>query len=121
MTAGTLSRLPGTVLAERPVLDRETRRELLEWLAAEGVNGLHPVPAAGVPSLVREWASPSLTAAQAAAKWDDLMDETDRLAAVRSGEPYLDIAGVDEDMCAGDRLAALSDLLDGTSTYRGTR
>lgn len=113
--------LPRTVLSVRETaeLDRETRKRGLSWLAAEGVNGLHPVEAATVSLLAAALASPSLTAREAVAKWADYLAEADRLAVLRDSDA--DCRGLDEDMCREDEAAALDDLLDGTDTYRGTR
>jgi hypothetical protein len=116
-----------TVTGIRPVscaipvenLDDGERRRLLEWLAREGVYGLHPLPGAAVTVLAAAWASPSLTAAEAAAKWGDVVDEWDRWQAVESGEP--DFRDVCPQMARADLDAAFTDLARGTSTYRGAR
>ena len=120
MSTDTLTILPrAAALAFSPSGDRDDRKRMLTWLAAEGVNGLHPVAPSTVPLLAAALASPSLTAAEAVAKWVAFLDEWELLDRVRGGDP--EFRDFDEATRAADTDAALNDICDGTSTYTGAR
>jgi len=120
MTAPVITRpsLPATAQAVVPRLSRDQRAAELKHLAEETVLGIAPsdfVTALAVGIL----ASPSLRPGRKTQKWATYLCEYRQWTCVRRGEAgYEDF---DLHACREDKNAALNDLIDGTSTYRGVR
>lgn len=111
--ATALRPAPATRLAQVPNLNSDERRRLLEALASDVVTGTPPDDAI-ITILVAALAFPDLRRDQAIARWQDYKGEYERWADREAGQP---VPGFFED----DLRAALDDLADGTSRYRGER
>jgi hypothetical protein len=117
MTATNVIQLPVTRQVAVPSLTRDERRAALETLASNQVTGT-PVDAWQALLIASALASASLTPAQAAAKWNDVLGEYARFAGWSADDPdFRDLPGFYEE----DLAAALDDLTDGTNRYRGQR
>jgi hypothetical protein len=109
---------PVTRLIPVTELDRGKRLKALVELAADHLIGVPP-SAVRTEVEVRMLAHWTLTPARAMEAWRDFLAEEDDLNAVEANEP--EFRDLQPGLKQQDRDAALSDLLDGTTTYHGDR
>lgn len=77
----TVLTFPGT--RTLPDLAPETRKLLLDWLAAEATNGMTVIPEEVITTLLDAYASPSLAGEARAQAWDDCLTWVDlRIGAI---------------------------------------
>jgi hypothetical protein len=116
MTATVTELLPPHEITVRG-LSREERLERLEALAGRHVTEA-AVDAWELSVLGSALACPTLTPAEADAAWADYLAEYERWAGWAADDPdFRSLPGFYEE----EMTAALNDLLDGTSTYHGSR
>jgi len=99
-------------------LSRSRRMAELDRLAVDSVLAFH-LSATSETILVTAYACPLLPLESALSRWRDVIAEYRRYLGLVGSDPAWD--GTELDVSIADRDAAMDDLLDGTSTYRGRR